>query len=186
MKSLFTTALILILLLPASALALDGDREGFNFGGGIGFSPYVRYSYAGFFGDEYRSGSEDKVGVAFHLGAGHGISLEQVFRFEINGVVFDDNTYGGKSVQAFVGLAYYHYLEFGLDTFHFVIGGGWYTLLADKGKTNNAHFGGLVGVGYNLSYSTEVTLFFGNGDTEFDQARYTHLNLGLMLSTWVY
>ena len=186
MKTLCILVFLLAMCMPATSFSLDADREGFTFGGGIGFSPYSHYSFTGFFSDEYRSGAEDKIGLAFHLGAGHGISLEQVIRFEVNGTVMDDNTFGGTSVQTFVGLTYYHYLDFGRDTFHFMFGAGWYTLFSEATTSNKALMGGLLGIGYNLDYSTEVTLFLSTGHTEIDQADFKHLHFSLMLSKWVY
>ncbi len=185
-KMLFVFGLTL-LALTTSVLGFDGNRKGFVLGGGLGFSPYGKWSVdVDFFGTGLGSYDEDGPGVAVQFVIGGAFDEHNVLVYEGNVVSFASDLFDEAVSQGFNGAAWYHYFGPAGRSFFSTLGVGFYYFkLGDYDATTP---GGaiLIGGGYEFAKHWQVGAYLAGGKTS-DEAfgftgKFEHAHLSILVS----
>ncbi len=181
MKKIICVILVLGVLVP-SAFSFDGNRKGFVLGGGVGFSPYSKWSTDSpvdrFLRDPIKSESSNALG--WHLGVGYGIDDKYMFLLEWNAVGWDSHFWNQTMFQDFLGVSIYRYFGPPGKSVFYTLGAGMYGFegekiisLKDDELYTNPRFGFKFGGGYSFSKHWQVGAYCtigksGGGDRDFN------------------
>ena len=165
MKRIFVI-IATLLLLSSLAYAFDNEREGFVFGGGVGFAPVADWHLKG-----VSNIGESSAGISASLFAGYGYNESVMFVLQHDGVIHKNISIDGendKVHQGFTGLVVYYYFGETGNSFFMTSGVGLqnYSILETDRPKHKTDFGYLIGGGYEFAEHLQINFSFSYGRTK--------------------
>lgn len=163
-------ALVLSLLLFEPSWGFDGNRKGFVFGGGLGFSSVTTSA-------SFRRDSETTVGAGAQLLIGYALNDGNMIIFESIAGGYRDRI-DGIGVQIFNGASWYHYFRSSGRSAFTTAGIGRYLIM--RGGLSNSigvEFGLLIGGGYEFARHWQAGAYFSFGRTSSNTFEDLHVNI---------
>lgn len=185
--------LLLVTLVP-SAFAFDGNRKGFVLGGGVGFSPYSKWSTDSpidrFLRDPIKSESSNALG--WHLGIGYGLDDRYMFLLEWNAAGWDSEFWNQTMFQDFVGISVYRYFGPPGKSVFYTLGAGIYgfegekIIFGDEELRTDRGFGFIFGGGYSFSKHWQVGAYCTVGKTSGGDSDFNLLHTNVLVSGFAF
>lgn len=195
MKRAAVWLFVVTLLMTGSSQAFDGLRKGFVLGGGLGFSPYSKWSIE-ITGQFYGQAVSEKVdetntgpGVDFIIG--YAWDEQNMIVYEGNGLIYNSeffgkSSYGGlvaedsrQAAQAFNGIAFYHYFgPVGRAAFA-AVGVGGYAWKVTDFEANDPGPAYLIGAGYEFVRHIQAGVFVSGGRTTDSGFDFGHMHVNV-------
>jgi hypothetical protein len=181
MKCILSMAVLVLVFALNAAAIVDGQRQGFVFGGGLGFAPVARWDD----GQVY----ENHHALALQFLAGYGINDKNMIVLELNGTAYSSPRYNSTwlwgtdeilTAQSFEGAAWYHYYGPAGRSFFTTVGAGLFAFDRGERYHSDRGLGYQVGGGFEFFRHFQIGLYVMGGRT-WDASDYTHMNVSILL-----
>ncbi len=197
MKRLVFFLLVAVVMIASSAQAFDGMRKGFVLGGGLGYSPYSKWSIeisGSIFGqvvDEKIDESNTGPGVDFIIG--YAWNEQNMIVYQGTGLIYNSEFFGEhggglliedsrQATQAFNGISYYRYFgPVGKSAFAAVGVGGYFWKVKDF-EANDPGPAYLVGAGYEFVRHVQAGVFVSGGQTTDSGFDFGHMHVSIQVT----
>jgi len=173
-----------------TSAALDGERTGFVFGGGLGFAPIADTEHSGITYSLYQPYNMEfdgsRSGIGGHLFAGYGIANNTVIVGEFNLAAYQVDRFmiqDQEIAHGFLGLAWYFYFGTSAKTFFTVFGLGAYGYVGEGFSPHTSGPALLLGLGYEFTRHLQIAAYAATGKSS-SHTHHAHLNL--LLSAYAY
>jgi len=181
----FTALFALFLLAACSTYGFDGNRKGFVLGGGLGLSPYSKWSGYGTFGatQVVEHKNENGAGPGLNFLIGHAWNEQNMIVFEINGASWNSKELSDnpRVAQGTNGTVWYHYFGSPGRSVFSAAGLVFYrfTYWTTSRFNQNMGLGLIFGGGYEFARHWQIGGYLGTGHSYVVSSdwNYTHLNI---------
>jgi hypothetical protein len=183
MKCILPMLIALLVILPITSSAFDGERKGLAVGGGLGVAPVAQFSTKGNFG---RS-----TGLALQFVVGYAWSSHNLLALEVNGAFYANDQFNSSSLlseedfltsQGFEGAAWYHYFGTEGESLFTATGLGLYSFNRGRHYHSDRGAGYLIGGGFEFLPHFQIGLYFSGGRTFDAGHNFGHKHFSILIS----